>query len=128
MDKYKLSKIFISALNSELSELYVKGMRNAINMNASPDGEQEESYRRAEAFNKEFEEFFAYEISWFFWKDVWRELYGKDERFMKELFDKVIQKLMLVYRNARFRGKTKREARNEVSEVGNKYFYPPDIA
>lgn len=128
MDNHKLSKIFISALNSDLSELYVKGMRNAINMNASPDGGHEEYYRKEEAFDKEFEKFFAYEISWAAWQNLWREQYGKDERFMKESFDKVIRKLMLVYRSARFRGETQRNANGEVDELYNKYFHPPDIA
>lgn len=128
MYNYKLSKIFISALNSNLSELYVKGMRNAINMNASPDGDNEEYYRQDEAFDKEFEKFFAYEIAWAAWQDLWREQYGKDERFMKETFDKMIRKLMLVYRRARFRGETWRNARGEVMELYNKYYSDPTIA
>ena len=132
MDNYKLSKIFISALNSDLSELYVKGMRNAINMNASPDGENEEYYRKEEAFDKEFDKNFGEESVWLRFENEWTRQYPikneQDERVMRRVFNQVMRQLLLIYRSARFSGKTSREATLEIMEILKAYYSGPTIA
>jgi hypothetical protein len=133
MDKYKLSKIFISALNSELSELYFKGMRNAINMNASPDGDNEEYYRKEKEFEKEFN--ITFRGAWPElpnWERAWTRLYPikneRDREIMMRAYNKVMRKLLLFYIRARFSGKTPREATLEVKEILKGYYADPLLA
>ena len=133
MDKYRLSKIFISALNSELSELYVKGMRNAINMNASPDGYNEEYYRKEKEFEKEFN--ITFRGAWPElpdWESAWTSQHPikneKDREEMMRVYNKVMRKLLLFYISARFSGKTQRDATLEVKEILKGYYADPVLA